>query len=336
MVTSLRIATFNLENLDEDRVPPSEYDAPLAVRIAIMRPQLERLKADVLCLQEVHGQERPGQKRQLIALQEMVAGTRYASYHMATTLTSREEPYNERNLVILSRFPILKYQQIKHELTDAPLYRKVTESPLDDQAGKISWERPIFYAQLDLGNGRVLHVINLHLKSRLPTPVEGQMLDRYTWRTGAGWAEGSFVSAIKRVGQALETRILIDSIFDVAEINGDPAPYIVVCGDFNADIEDVPMKAIRGMVEDTGNPGLVGRVMVPCELSVAEQARFTLKHLGQGAMFDHVVASRALLAHYQGTQIHNEILPDESGAFRTDAKFPESDHAPVVAMFELE
>ncbi|MCA9887716.1 MAG: endonuclease/exonuclease/phosphatase family protein [Anaerolineae bacterium] len=336
MVTALRIATFNMENLDEDKVPPSQYDAPLSVRIAIMRPQLERLKADVLCLQEVNGQERSGQKRQLLALQEMIAGTRYANYHIASTLTSRDEPYNERNLVILSRFPILKFQQIKHDLTDAPLYRKVMERPADPEASKISWERPIFYAQLDLGNGRILHVINLHLKSRLPTTIEGQMLDRYTWSSGAGWAEGSFVSAMKRVGQALETRILIDSIFDVAEINGDPAPYIVVCGDFNADIDDVTMKAIRGMVEDTGNPGLVGRVMVPCELSVPEQARFTLKHLGKGEMLDHIVASRALLAYYQGTQIHNEIVPDESGAFHTDAKFPESDHAPVVATFELE
>ena len=336
MVTALRIATFNMENLDEDKVPPSQYDAPLSVRIAIMRPQLERLKADVLCLQEVNGQERSGQKRQLLALQEMIAGTSYANYHIASTLTSRDEPYNERNLVILSRFPILKFQQIKHDLTDAPLYRKVMERPADPEASKISWERPIFYAQLDLGNGRILHVINLHLKSRLPTTIEGQMLDRYTWSSGAGWAEGSFVSAMKRVGQALETRILIDSIFDVAEINGDPAPYIVVCGDFNADIDDVTMKAIRGMVEDTGNPGLVGRVMVPCELSVPEQARFTLKHLGKGEMLDHIVASRALLAYYQGTQIHNEIVPDESGAFHTDAKFPESDHAPVVATFELE
>ncbi|MEM9748885.1 MAG: endonuclease, partial [Actinomycetota bacterium] len=33
-------------------------------------------------------------------------------------------------------------------------------------------------------------------------------------------------------------------------------------------------------------------------------------------------------------EIHNEILHDESLAFAGDAKFPESDHAPVVAEFE--
>jgi exonuclease III len=50
-------------------------------------------------------------------------------------------------------------------------------------------------------------------------------------------------------------------------------------------------------------------------------------------MIDHVLASRALLASLQHTEIHNEYLPDESGAFRTDVQFPESDHAPVVAQF---
>lgn len=45
-----RIATFNLENLDDGvNVSPA-----LAERIQIMRPQLERINADILCLQEVH------------------------------------------------------------------------------------------------------------------------------------------------------------------------------------------------------------------------------------------------------------------------------------------
>lgn len=75
--------------------------------------------------------------------------------------------------------------------------------------------------------------------------------------------------------------------------------------------------------------------MVPCENTVPESSRYSLLHLGHGAMLDHVLVSRALLAFYRGTAIYNENLPDESGAFRTDANFPESDHAPVVAEFEL-
>ena len=52
-------------------------------------------------------------------------------------------------------------------------------------------------------------------------------------------------------------------------------------------------------------------------------------------MLDHVLASRTLLAHYKGAEIHNELLPDESIAFATDKKFPESDHAPIVVEFEI-
>ena len=52
-------------------------------------------------------------------------------------------------------------------------------------------------------------------------------------------------------------------------------------------------------------------------------------------MLDHIIVSRPLLALLLDAEIHNEALPDESGAFRQDTKFPESDHAPVVAEFLL-
>jgi exonuclease III len=52
-------------------------------------------------------------------------------------------------------------------------------------------------------------------------------------------------------------------------------------------------------------------------------------------MLDHLLASRGLFTFYQGTEIHNELLHDESVAFAIDTKFPESDHAPVVAAFDL-
>jgi hypothetical protein len=52
-------------------------------------------------------------------------------------------------------------------------------------------------------------------------------------------------------------------------------------------------------------------------------------------MLDHMLATRKMLAHYRGSEIHNEILHDESVAFAIDRKFPESDHAPVVATFDF-
>jgi exonuclease III len=64
-VTQIRIATFNLENFDE---AASGMRPSLDERIALMKPQITRLHADIACFQEVHGQERPGQPRDLLAL----------------------------------------------------------------------------------------------------------------------------------------------------------------------------------------------------------------------------------------------------------------------------
>jgi predicted extracellular nuclease len=160
--------------------------------------------------------------------------------------------------------------------------------------------------------------------------IPGQKVDNYTWRTPSGWAEGFFISSMKRVGQALETRMLVEKLFDA-----DEDTLIVVCGDLNADLDEVPVEAIRGDVENTGNDRLAKRVMVPCERTIPEPSRFSLFHHGKGRMIDHLLVSRSLLAHYRGSEIHNELLHDESVAFGTDVKFPESDHAPVIAEFEL-
>ena len=52
-------------------------------------------------------------------------------------------------------------------------------------------------------------------------------------------------------------------------------------------------------------------------------------------MIYHVIVSQAFYPYWVGTNVFNEVLPDESIAFATDEKFPESDHAPVVAHFKV-
>lgn len=329
MLTTLRIATFNLENLDVTTRPPL-----LAERVAVIRPQLERMRANILCLQEVHSQKQ-GSQRALAALDQLLQGTAYASYHRATTTTGTPPRFLEqRNLVVLSEFPIAETRQYQNTIVPPPSYRMVTAVPPAAAAQPVTFERPTLHARVTLPDGRDLHVLNVHLKSKLPTTVPGQTTrtnNISSWKTAGGWAEGSFLSAMKRVGQALEVRAVLDGIF-----NADAAALVALCGDFNADHTEVSIECIRGEVEDTENPALGGRVMVPCELSVPEPARFSLIHHGRGVMLDHVLASRGLLRFYRGTEIHNELLHDESVAFATDIRFPESDHAPVIAEFALD
>jgi len=324
---SLRIATFNLENLDN----VAGARPTLADRIAIMRPQLNRVRADVLCLQEVHSQG-PAGNRTLDALDQLIAGTIYENFNRTTSEMVGGGLYDERNLVMLTSFNITNTAIVRDSAGPRPSYQMATASPPDPQANQVRWERPILHVQLDLGNNRTLHVINLHLKSKIASNIPGQKINDYTWKSASAWAEGSFISSMKRMGQALQTRLLVDSLFD-----GDGNDSLIaICGDFNSDAGDVPVQAICGRVEDTGNPDHAPRVLVPCENSVPDSSRYSLLHLGKGEMYDHVVVSRALIGFFDHAEIHNEALPDESGAFRTDVKFPESDHAPVVAEFQID
>jgi endonuclease/exonuclease/phosphatase family metal-dependent hydrolase len=327
MPTKLRIATFNLMNLEDrrDRLPRLEE------RIPVLRPQLVRLDADILCLQEVCGQRERGGNLRLDAMDRLLECTPYESYERVTTIEGNSgHVFEHHNLVILSRYEIVERHQYMHEYAPSPRYQKVTALPEEREAREISWERPILHAKVQLPNNMTVDVINLHLKSRRPTSIQGHKLNERTWKTASGWAEGVFISSMKRIGQALETRILIDKLFDE-----NPSALIAVCGDFNEEFDEVSIEAIRGDVENTGNMNLAMRVMVPTERNIPEPARYSLLHNGKGKMLDHILVSRTLLAYFKGSEVHNELLHDESIVFAPKIFYPESDHAPVIAHFEL-
>src|SRR3972149_1523494 len=178
-----------------------------------MRPQLERVAADIVCLQEIHSQG-PAGSRTLAALDQLLSSTPYAGFNRQTTLTTPGQLYDQRNLVTLSGFPIVSTQIIRDSAGPRPSYQMATANPPDSTANPVEGERPMLYTQIDIGFGRTLHLINVHLKSKLASNIPGQKIDNFTWRTVSAWAEGSFISSMKRVGQALQARLLIDHIFD--------------------------------------------------------------------------------------------------------------------------
>ncbi len=329
MPQPLRIATFNLESLD-DR---PDVAPPLAARIAVLRPQLLRLKADVLCLQEVNGQRPPGGgPRQLLALERLLAETPYAGFHrISSSRVSGPDSEAERgadavhNLVILSRHPFGSTEELRHHLVEPPAYRPKTARPAVEREQAIEWDRPILGAAIELAAGRRLHVVNLHLRAPLAAPVPGQKKDSLTWRSVSGWAEGFFLATVKRAGQALETRLFVERIFD-----HDARALVAVCGDFNAEERQTPLRTIRGDPADTGNAALEARALVPLERTLPASQRFSVVHGGHKEMLDHVLVSRALLDCYRHVEVHNEGLADEL----SDAG-PASHHAPLVAEFAL-
>lgn len=324
----MRLATFNLENLD---LPPRQRRSPES-RAAVLRPALERLDADIVCLQEVNGQHVAGApERQLAALDQLLAGTRYAGFERAaTTAASGKGVADVHNLVTLSRYPILSQRQVKHDLVPPLAVAEVTATPRSPEPVPATFERPLLVTGHDLGRGRVLTVINLHLRAPRAAAIPGQKQAAFVWRSIGGWAEGFYVSALKRTGQALELRLTVDGL--LAE---DPDRLLAVAGDFNCEDHETPLKVIVGAPEDTGNADLASGSLVVLDRGLDGDRRWSVLHYGRPQMLDHILVSRALSGLARGIEVHNEALGDEAVAYGKKLSPAGSYHAAVVATFAL-
>jgi endonuclease/exonuclease/phosphatase family metal-dependent hydrolase len=314
----LRIATFNLENLDL----PRKGRVPLEDRFLVLRPQLRALNADVLCLQEVNAQV-DGQKgqRTLRALDRLVEGTPYGTFERAMTRGSSGGPADVHNLVVLSRLPIAHAEQHWHDEVSPP---KVSLSTARREE-QVRWDRPVLEVHVTCPDGAPLVVFDAHLRAPIAAHVEGQKLASLRWRSAAGWAEGYFMAAIKRVGQALELRKHVDRILD-----RDAEARIVVAGDLNADAAACALRILTADVEDTGNPDLLSRSLVPLEDRLPVERRYTVVHRGRRHMLDHLLASQSIARMHVATEVLNDDLLDEYEAGKTLEPLG-SLHAPLVA-----
>jgi endonuclease/exonuclease/phosphatase family metal-dependent hydrolase len=332
----LRLATFNLENFGAARDA-----APLAERVAALRPQLLRLDADVVCLQEIDPQPPVGagakaHPRALRALDQLLADTPYAAFHRAATKNREQSDYADiHNVVLLSRWPFAEVRQLWHELVPEPLWRASTSKPAATEPEPVVWDRPALVARAALPGGRVLHLAAVHLRAPLASPVRGQKLGHEAWRSLGGWAEGYVLSEMKRAGQALEIRLWLDRLF------GDEREALVaVMGDLNAEEHHAPLEVILGRDDSIGTGveaggALAAGVLVPAERAVAEGRRFTIRHGGRAQMLDHILVSRALAERQRGAEILNESLGDEAALAENARPSPQSFHAPLAAEFDL-
>lgn len=322
----VRIATFNLESLDEK----PDHGVDLPARVAALRPLLLRLDADILCLQEVNARAHAGRpQRDLGALDRLIEETPYAAFERVTmTSTGGIQPADRHNLVILSRWPVRESRQVRHAIVKPLAYQAITASGAEPGI-EASFDRPLLHAEIVLPGAGPLHVVNLHFKAPLASPIPGQKRSAFQWKSAGGWAEGFFVAALKRNSQALEARLLLERLFDA-----DEGALIAVCGDFNAGLEEMPVRILVASPEDTGNPALASRALGAVEEGVAPERRFTVRHAGRGVMLDHILASQRLRAALTGVEVHNEGLSDEvNDAERGTAG---SFHAPLAATFALD
>jgi endonuclease/exonuclease/phosphatase family metal-dependent hydrolase len=322
----MRIATFNVENLGKVRGSGPVFED----RAAVLLPQLERLKADILCLQEVDA-IKVGGVRRAVTLEQLLEGSPYAGYRLVTsTGPSGQGPSDVHNLAVATRLPVVEARDLRHDLVEPPLFRRQTGVPPDDVPMPLTWDRPLQHLVLALPQAFRLHLFNVHLRAPLAVAVPGQKSGPFAWKSVSGWAEGFFAAAMKRAGQALELRLAVERVFD-----DEPDALIAVCGDFNAADHDTALRLACAGEDDTGSGQLARRVLTPVERSLPADQRFSVMHHGRPQMLDHILASRSLFGHLAGVEVHNEMLTDELVAYGRIDRPPESLHAPLVAAFDL-
>jgi len=105
-----------------------------------------------------------------------LSGTPYAGFHRQTTLTTSNQLYDQRNIVTLSRFPISSTQIIRDSAGPRRAIRWLPRTRPSPRGIHWSGERPMLYTQIDIGSGRALHLINVHLKSKIASTIRARRL----------------------------------------------------------------------------------------------------------------------------------------------------------------
>jgi endonuclease/exonuclease/phosphatase family metal-dependent hydrolase len=315
----LRLATFNLESLDYDPADPDWFEA----RAAALRPVLEELQADVLCLQEVNARRQPGEAaRSLPGLRKLMAESVCAGFHLVHSLRpGGGGPADVHNLAILSRWPIAAHGQIHHDL--AP---PLQWTPLHGgDPAPLTFDRPLLHARIDQPGEAPLHLVNLHLRAPRAAFLPGAR-ENGAWRSLPHWAEAYYLAGLKRQGQALEARLFVERLFDA-----DPRARIAVCGDLNAEAFEAPTRILEALPEDMEAADFAARALTPLERRVAPERRFTVLHDGRPVLLDHILASPELAAACREARILNRGLADEA---QVSGPVTGSLHAPLLAIFD--
>ncbi len=323
----MRLATFNLESFGEDRFLPEN----LTSRLRALRPRLTELDADILCLQEVNAQKPKGEKlRDFKALDFLLTETPYAGFFRAGSLREdRAGPLDRHNLVILSRYPVEDVRVLFHARVEAPLWRPSSSGGQGGVPEPVRFDRPILQVRLDIGGPKPLHVFAVHLRAPIAAALPDGKSSATCWKTTGAWAEGYFLSSVKRTAQALDLRLAADAVFDQ-----DPEALIVAAGDFNATGDASALRLLCADPDDTGNPELASRRMYPLEAVLPMDERRTVLHKGHGQALDHIVASARLKDRLTSIRVFNNELADEVEDAQTAAQ-DGSFHAAVCAEFDL-
>jgi endonuclease/exonuclease/phosphatase family metal-dependent hydrolase len=218
---------------------------------------------------------------------------------------------------------------VHHEFVSPPLHTGIG-APAGDAPALVLFDRPLLLTHIEIEDGAHLALVNVHLRAPLASPVAGQKRGPFAWRTVGGWAEGFYLSALKREAQALELRLLVEELLTV-----DAAALIAVAGDFNAEDWSATLRLALAAEEDLGSSELAARSLIELDRALPADLRWSVLHHGRPQMLDHILCSRALYGRFRAIEVHNEALGDEALGYGKALHSAASYHAALVATFDF-
>jgi endonuclease/exonuclease/phosphatase family metal-dependent hydrolase len=328
------LATFNVKDLLDESTPPLSED-PVAARklyrgkLEAIAPMLRRVDADVIAFQEVANARVLEDLRALLPPRDGVA-------HGGYVAAAAGSP-DRRGIAcgLLSRFPVVATCDHRPKDLGFPAFRAGDPRPFPEQ--RVYAHRGVLEAQIALPDGAKLVVLNLHLKSNLPIPLEDERSQMVPFDGHHAHAEGLARSLVTRVAEALFVRRIVDAWLDA-----DPHACLAVAGDFNDTEQSVAVRAVTGDLvlgaTQGGGPRqgdvFSGRALVPCARAVPAEQRFSVAFRGSVAQIDHLLVTRSLYARFEGARFFNETLLEDLAAQGPGGVGSlASDHAPLRADF---
>jgi endonuclease/exonuclease/phosphatase family metal-dependent hydrolase len=314
----LKIMTWNIENLfpagHESGPPtPAAFDAKIHELARVINEQ----EPDVLAVQEVGD---PGSLDQLVALLDGDWQTRLSTHPDTRGI----------RVAVLSRHPLTSSEDVLNfpaglapiQTGDGP----TTESTMGRGAVAVT---------VDLGDDKSFVLLTAHLKSKLLTFPGGahQPADEDQRARFAAYA------LYRRAAEATTVRAWATATLD----NDGQSRRVIVLGDFNDSPEAATTQLMLGPPgSEIGTPGFAtpdqGDKQRLWNLAPAMPAgaNFSRVFHGKEELIDHILVSKALVDHLDTVKaVIPQPLPSVTNDPTVRRNDPASDHAPIVATFDV-
>ncbi|SFR30147.1 Endonuclease/Exonuclease/phosphatase family protein [Lentzea waywayandensis] len=309
------IATWNLENLflpggDGPKDQPS-YEA----KLASLADTITAMEPDVLAVQEVGDPE---------ALADLVTAAG-SGWH---TVTSQHPDSRGIRVGFLSRLPF----EVVSDTKTLPV--GLSPVQVGDSPAKPSAElgRGALAITVEPTPGVSITIITCHLKSKLLSFPGG----RFSPKNEGERARFGAYALYRRAAEAVAVRELATGFLTAGG-------SVVVLGDLNDEVTAATTQILNGPTGseigttgfDRPDGGDAQRLwnLAPC---LPEDERFSRRFRGRGELIDHIFASHALLHSLPQvrTKITHELPSVTENPLARKGELG-SDHAPVVATFEI-